>query len=308
MLTTIIPRQGIHHSGEGAPGLFSYKKIMKRILVPCDFSKPSKEAFHTAVAIAQNTNGTVTVLHVMFPQTIYDPNFLGDPMTVAPTAEFIESLRADAQKAFESLKSSLDKDAPPTEFEIQVGGLLESIQTITKNKKIDLVVMGTSGTSGLEEIVIGSNTERVVRFSKVPVLAVRTALHVSSIKNIALPTTGALDQTTFISRVKALQHFFKARLHVLLINTPVSFRSEAEGHEVLTEFARHYQLEDYELHFKSYFHEDEGIIDFAATAHIDLIAMGTHARKGLSHLFSGSVTEDVVNHTHKPIWTSSLEK
>jgi len=281
---------------------------MKRILVPCDFSTPSKAAFDTAVAIAKKSNGTVTVLHVMFPQTVYDPNFLGDPMIIPPTRELIESLQAEAQKAFDNMKSALGKDTPATEFELQVGGLVQSIHAVTENKKIDLVVMGTSGSSGLEEIVIGSNTERVVRFSKVPVLAVRTPFTPGSIRNIVLPTTGALDQTTFVAKVKTLQHFFGARLHVLLINTPASFRSEAEGSEVLREYAKHYQLENYELHFKSYFHEDEGVIDFARTRHMDLIAMGTHARKGLSHLFSGSVTEDVVNHANTPIWSSNLDK
>jgi nucleotide-binding universal stress UspA family protein len=281
---------------------------MKRILVPCDFSKPSKEAFNTAAAIARKSHGTVTVLHVMFPQTLYDPNFVGDPMAIIPSQQFVDSLREDAKKAFESMKSALGKNAPEIELEILAGGLLESIHTVTQSKKIDLVVMGTSGTSGLAEVFIGSNTERVVRFSKTPVLVVRTAPVLDSIKNILLPTTGALDQTGFVSQVKELQQFFGAKLHILYINTPLSFRRDAEGLALLQEFVRHYKLENCELHFKSYFHEDEGIIDFAVNGNMDLVAMATHARKGLSHLFSGSVTEDVINHAKTSIWAYSLEK
>jgi len=281
---------------------------MKHILVPCDFSKPSKEAFLTAAAIARKSHGTVTVLYVMFPQTLYDPNFLGDPMVIMPTPQYVDSLQEDARKAFESMKASLGKNAPEIEFEILTGGLLESVHTVTRNKKIDLVVMGTSGTSGLAEVFIGSNTERVVRFSKTPVLVVRKAQPLDSIKNILLPTTGALDQTAFVQQVKALQQFFGAKLHVIYINTPINFRRDAEGMALLREFAKHYQLENYELHFKSYFHEDEGIIDFAVNADMDLVAMATHARKGLAHLFLGSVTEDVINHAKTSIWTSSIEK
>jgi nucleotide-binding universal stress UspA family protein len=284
------------------------KKNMKRILVPCDFSKPAKEAFHTAVAIARKSHGTVTVLHVMFPQTLYDPNFVGDPMVIMPSTQFVNSLQDDAKKAFEEMKSSLGNNAPEIEFEIRMDGLVESIRTVTQNKKIEIVVMGTSGTSGLAEIFIGSNTERVVRFSKTPVLVIRTAQVADWIKNILLPTTGALDQIEFVSKVKELQQFFGAKLHVLYINTPVSFRRDAEGLALLREFARHYKLENYELHFKSYFHEDEGIIDFAVSSNMDMVAMATHARKGLSHLFLGSITEDVINHAKTSIWTSCLDK
>jgi len=229
-------------------------------------------------------------------------------MVIAPTQEFIDSLQDDAKKAFENMKSALGENAPETELETLAGGLMESIDIVTRSKKIDLVVMGTSGTSGLAEVFIGSNTERVVRFSKTPVLVIRTEPALDSIKNILLPTTGALDQTGFVSRVKELQRFFQAKLHVLYVNTPLNFRRDAEGMALLREFARHYQLENYELHFRSYFHEDEGIIDFAVNSNMGLVAMATHARKGLSHLFLGSVAEDVVNHAKTAIWTAGLEK
>jgi nucleotide-binding universal stress UspA family protein len=306
-MTRVILQAVNHHSLSALARLFFLKKNMKRILVPCDFSEPSKEAFNTAVAIASKSQGTVTVLHVLLPQTLYDPNFVGDPMMIIPSSQFVDSLQEDAKKAFEGMKSAVGKNAPEIEFEIQTGGLLDSIHNVTRNKKIDLVVMGTTGSSGLAEVFIGSNTERVVRFAKTPVLAVRTAPAIDSIKNILLPTTGALDQTGFVTQVKELQQFFQAKLHLLYINTPLSFRRDAEGQALLREFAKHYQLENCEFHFKSYFHEDEGIIDFAVNADIDLVAMATHARKGLSHLLSGSITEDVINHAKTPIWTFSLD-
>lgn len=279
---------------------------MKRILVPCDFSKPSREAFKMAVDIASKSNGTVTVLRILYMPTIYAPNFIGDSIAYNPL--LITSMEEDAKKDFEEMKKTYGNGSVSIDLEIQVGGIIDCIKRISEEKKIDLVLMGTSGSSGLDEALIGSNTEKVVRFSEVPVLAVRTAPNLSSLKTILLPTTANLDQTKFIEHVKKLQTFFNATLHILLINTPTNFRPDAEAKEALEEFVKHYHLKDYALHFKSYRNEDEGIIDFAYTNKADLIAMATHSRKGLAHLFSGSVTEAVVNHIQTPVWTFSIRK
>jgi nucleotide-binding universal stress UspA family protein len=279
---------------------------MKTILVPCDFSKPALEAFKMAVDIASKFDGTVTVLHVVYVPALYDPNFIGD--TVAFNPSFLASLEDDAKKAFEIMRK---EHGGKLKIDLQVvsGGIIESIHRITEEKKIDLIVMGTSGASGLQETLIGSNTEKVVRFSNVPVLAVRRASDVNSFRNMLLPTTGSLDQTDFIAKVKQLQEFLKATLHILLINTPGNFRRDAEAKQALEEFAKHYHLKEYQLHFKSYRTEEEGIIDFVSSSATVLVAMATHQRRGLAHLFSGSVTEDVVNHIQNtPVWTYSVRK
>jgi nucleotide-binding universal stress UspA family protein len=281
---------------------------MKRILVPCDFSAPAQEAFATAVAIAQQSNGSVYVLNVVPLPLLYEPNLMGEALLMNYDPDLAKSLQDDARKAFDKMNAKLGKNARMVEFESTVGSLVETIQSKVDSQNIDLIVMGTWGSSGFAEIFIGSNTEKVVRFAATPVLAVREAPVVSSIKNILLPTTCGLGQTAFIAELKKLQEFFKARLHVLLINTPLSFKRDAEGLEALNEFIKHYRLENYELHFKSYHHEDEGIMDFASEGNMDMIAMGTHGRKGLAHLFVPSVTERVVNHTGIPIWTYRLKK
>lgn len=167
--------------------------------------------------------------------------------------------------------------------------------------------MGTSGSSGFSEVFIGSNTEKIVRFSTVPVLTIRKSFSLKSIKNILVPSTLQLDQTKFIKNLKEVQDFFGAKLHILLVNTPIHFRTNAEANEALQEFAMHYKLKNYKTHFCNYTREEDGIIDFAYSKNMDLVAMATHARKGLAHLINTSVTENVVNHIQSPIWTFSLK-
>lgn len=246
------------------------------------------------------------LLHAIAMPNLYTTGFSGEPLAFDPV--YFTKMEEDAKKELEKMKAKATAYSVKATTEVVYGELTGVIKRIIEVNTIDLVVMGTSGASGLAEIFVGSNTEKVVRLSPVPVLAVRTFVDIQSVKHILLPSTLDLNQTDFMNRVKELQEFFGATLHILLINTPAHFRRDAEAREALEEFAKHYQLKNYKTHFRNYTHEDEGIIDFASDQQMNLIAMATHARKGLAHLFNGSITEDVVNHVQMPIWTYGLNK
>jgi nucleotide-binding universal stress UspA family protein len=278
---------------------------MKQILVPCDFSGPSIEGFKMAVDIASKSDGSITVLHAISLPSISDPIVSGEPIVYSQA--FFSAVEEDVKNAYAAMVQRYGKSAK-VNLDIEGGGLFEVVKSITEKRHVDLIVMGTTGTTGATRTLIGSNTEKAVRFSRVPVLAVRKASDINSIKNILLPETGDFNHTDFISKVKILQEFLKAKLHILLVNTPVNFKRDDEGKETLEEFAKHYQLENYVLHFQSYRNEEEGILDFSSSNKMDLIAMATHSRRGLSHLLSGSITENVVNHGRIPVWTYSIRK
>lgn len=280
---------------------------MKRILVPCDFSVPSREAFKLAMNIASKTNGEVTVLHAIYIPVLYDPTLAG-ASTLAYDPVFLSGVEEDAKKRFEQMKKDLPSGTIKTSIQIIQGTVVSAITRVIETQKIDLVIMGTTGASGFQEVFIGSTTEKVVRHSPVPVLAVRTAPELASIKKILLPTTLSLNQAEFIHKVKELVYFFDSTLHILLINTPLHFKPDAEAKAALEEFVEHYKLNNYKLHFRNYRSAEEGIIKFANDEQIDLIAMATHAWKGVVHLFTGSITEDVVNHIKCPVWTYCLKK
>lgn len=279
---------------------------MKNILVPCDYSLISKEAFKMAVDIASRTEGSVTVLYVIFLPTIYTPDYVGDLLTY--NGEYVADMEKEARRSFEELRGQRLNVHAEFGFEVVAGDITVSIQNVIEKRGIDLVVMGTTGASGLKEVFIGSNTEKVVRHVKVPVLVVREPVDLNAIRNILVPTSCGLNETEFISHLKLWQSFLKAKLDVLLVNTPGHFRSNLEGMEELRSFVKHYHLQDYELHFQNHFAEEEGILDFVSKHKPICVAMSTHGRKGLAHLFSHSIAEHVVNHIDVPIWTFQLAR
>ncbi|GCC50417.1 universal stress protein [Chryseotalea sanaruensis] len=279
---------------------------MKKIVVPCDFSDPSIEAFKFAVKLAKKSEGKVIVVHVIDLPIFYESTFGMQPYTFDPS--FIKELEKYAKEKFESLKSTYGEGHRDLLFVNPFGAVTPMLQQEIDLQKPDIVVMGTHGVSGLKEYLVGSNTEKIVRHAHVPVVAVRTCIPIEKIKNIVFATTLDLNQTALIKKVKELQSFFSAMLHVIVINTPEDFKRDKDLQEALENYVQHYHLEHYTLNKRTDINEMEGILSFAKEVKADLIAMATHGRRGLFHLLTGSIAEDVVNHGTAPVWTCSLRE
>lgn len=280
---------------------------MKKILVPCDFSAPSKEAYKFALEIASISKGEIYVAHHIELPLIYETTI--GLQTRLVDSEDRKKLSERATQAFKRLRESFYAPAnTEVHFEMIDDFLLPGIPTFISEHNIDLVVMGTSGSSGLEEFFIGSNTEKIVRYSPVPVIAVKKASGYGAIQNIVFPTDLDLNQSDLLAHVVELQNFFKAKLHILTVATPSHFRTDEEADEALTDFARHYRLKNYTLNFRSDYNERDGILNFAKEIQAKMIALGTHSNKGLKHLVSGSIAESVVNHLECSVWTYSIGK
>jgi nucleotide-binding universal stress UspA family protein len=278
---------------------------MKKILVPCDFSAPALEAYYFAMNIAAQSHADVFVLKVIDLPVAYETVFNASPYYFNPS--IMKEIEEGAKNDFEKLKGKHPRKERVT-FTALHGPVTDTIRQFIAEHKIDLVVMGTHGSSGLKELFVGSNTEKVVRFSPAPVVAVRKAVALSEIKNIVFPTTLQLDQAHLLTQVKELQSFFSAKLHLLIVNTPFNLRRTKDEMNMMEEYAKHYKLENYTLNTRNDFSEKEGIINFVHELKAEMIAMGTHGHRGLAHLFEGSLTEDVVNRIDCLVWTFSMRK
>jgi nucleotide-binding universal stress UspA family protein len=277
---------------------------MKKILVPCDFSKPAINAYRFALDVAAKANGTVHLLHVIELPVLYDT-------VLMPALSFeqalLKELKEKTETEFEKIIGKYSSEGVKVFTNVVFGSPSKVILEYTKNESIDLVIMGSHGVSGLREIFVGPNAERIVRSSSVPVLVIKH-YYKGPVKNIVFPTDlGTEEQEDLILKVKELQNFFKAHLHLVWINTPLNFTSDTITHERLDAFAKRFKLKDYTINIFNHPSEEEGIIRFTRLIKGDLIAMSTHGRKGIAHFINGSVTEDVANHTENLIWTYSLK-
>ncbi|WP_221393541.1 universal stress protein [Dyadobacter sp. NIV53] len=279
---------------------------MKKILVPFDFSFSAREAYKFALDIAVANSGEILVLKVIEPAIVYGNGMPGQPYSYPDPVLYSGELTEDLSKEFDEIKESFDKPLVPVYFSVESGDITDTILRTIQEKEIDLVVMGTTGASGMKEFLIGSNTEKIVRFSSVPVLAVHKAQPLSAIKKIVFPTTFDLDQHALVNGIKALQNSLNAELYLLYVSTPASPFSDKEAMVNLENFAKFYSLHDYKLNIYHHHHEQHGILAFAKGLEHSIIAMATHGNKGITHLLFGSIAEDVVNHAKAQVWTYAI--
>jgi nucleotide-binding universal stress UspA family protein len=279
---------------------------MKRILVPCDFSSEAINALRSAVEFARPQRAEIHVLHVIELPVIPDPLLM--PVLTYENS-LLEELKGKAKRTFDGLQVEFkDADIRPI-YTTLFGPVSGVILSYIKEHSIELVVMGTKGASGIQEVLVGSNTEKIVRASVCPVLVVRQHLKLDAIRNIAFPTNIDFQlMEDLMQKVKALQLFFKATLHLVWINTPGNFSNDDITLARLHDFAKRYMLINFTTNIFNDKLEESGIIRFAHHINADLLIMATHGRKGLAHMFGGSLTEDVVNHADLPVWTLSLSE
>jgi nucleotide-binding universal stress UspA family protein len=274
---------------------------MKKILVPCDFSAAAIEAFKFAVAIASKSNGTVNLLHVVELPVLYDSAAI-----MSFEQAYMDDRRKEVEADFAKLRKKWAKDKPiKVKVHVEYGAIVHVIRRMILETKADLVILGTHGAKGLKDFTVGSNTEKIVRTSPVPVFSLKKEL--KSVKNNVLPTPPDFSQEQLTMEVKELQNFFGAKLHVLFVNTPAFFHTDAQIRHVMNDFAKRFMLKNFTVNVYNDISEEEGIRNFSAQVKADLIAMRTHGRRGIAHLAVASVAEAVVNHIDCAIWTHVLK-
>ena len=277
---------------------------MKIILVPCDFSQLAIDAYRYALDIASQSKGVVHLLHVAEYPVGREPILT----SIAEMEEnLIQDIHAKIAIEFDKITSLYFNENVTVISEMEFGIPSKKILNYILDHSIDLVVMGSHGTRGLHELLIGSNAEKIVRTASVPVLVLKNYFQ-TPIKNIVFPNTFDIEfQEDLVVQIMALQDFFNAQIHLLWINTPFNLISESVIHTKLKDFASHYSIKNYTTNVISSRNEEGGILNFAKSVGSDLIAMGTHGRKGIKHLLLGSVAEDVMNHSDILIWTYALQ-
>jgi len=283
---------------------------MKRILVPTDFSSHAENALKVAAKLAKKHDGEIYLLHMLnLPvhllsdnDTVPD-NFGTSDAGGPPEAMFYMKM---AHRRFQDI---LDADylADITVHEtIQNHQIFEGIIDTAHKHNVDLIVMGSQGASGVEEMIIGSNTEKVVRTSDVPVLVIKKEHTDFEINSLIFPCEFTNEYKNSFLKVVEFANKLDAKIHLLMVNTPNKFITTAAAEERMNNFIADVNLKDVSLNIYNDVSIEKGIMNFSETVDADIIAMSTHGRKGLSHFFNGSLSEELVNHAKRPVVTFKI--
>lgn len=277
---------------------------MKRILVPTDFSDHAEYALKVAAQIARKNNGEIYLLHMLeLPHVgdgIGESNAVGSSTNVPEVMFFMEKTR----ERFNEVLSAPYLEGITVVEAIQFERAFEGIIEHSKKHNIDLVVMGSHGASGFREMFIGSNTEKVVRTSDIPVLVIKKEDGQFNPQNFVFASDFSSEIKKPFQNVVKFANAFDTNLHLVYINTPNDFKSTHAAEKLIHDFAASANLTNgYTTHVYNDINVEKGILHFANRINADLIGMCTHGRQGLAHFFNGSISEDLVNHAVRPVVT-----
>ena len=280
--------------------------MYKKILVPIDFSSESANAVDTAASLAKNEGSEMILLNVIEdPYTNVFKTMGGGGFDDPRDSTFVVELKRRIEEKLQSLVENLNKAGVSASFQIKIGNVFGTISAYIDEVSADLIIMGSKGASGLDEVLVGSITEKVVKYVHCPVITVKDKVDLNHINSIVYPTDLKEEQEKVLNDIKVLQKKHNAHLHLVKVYDS-DFITRKEVEERMKKFAGHFKLEDYSITAIKHPDEAEAILQFAENNQADMIAMATHFRRGLEVLFNTRISKNVVNHAKRPIWTKRV--
>ncbi|PWK17233.1 universal stress protein [Xanthomarina spongicola] len=277
---------------------------MNKIIVPIDFSEHSEYALEAAVKLAKNGDTEILALHML---EISDAVLNKTDSEQQQKAIFFLRL---AEKRFnEFLDKPYLKNVNITPI-VKHFKVFSEVNDVALEHNADLIIMGSHGSSGLSEIFVGSNTEKVVRHADIPVLVLKHKFEKDNFKDVVFASDFSSKSVAVYLKASKLFKALNAKLHLLYVNLPSDrFKSTNEIDEIVATFlmTADGNLDNLQhINFVSDYTVEKGVLNFANKIGADLIAVATHGRTGIAHFFEGSISEDIANHAILPVMTFKL--
>ncbi len=296
--------------------------VNKCVLVATDFSEYSKVALDICLGVSKCMKTKLYVLHTI-EKLPHDYRHLLSSTTHSNMKQKLE------EEAMEKIKAMLPGELLENEDIIPIvrfGKPFLEIIKVAKEKKVDLLAIGTHGRAGVDRVILGSVAERVVRKAHCPVMVIRGRKYVG-FKRIIVPIDLSDCSRIALEYAAATARAHKSKLTILHVFEESFVKpyvnaanSEEEANEIIKEIERVNESKydeflktvdlrgvEYEKLLKKGIPESD-IVETAMEQQANLIVMGTHGRSGIKHILIGSTAEEVVRNVHCDIIIVKPEK
>ena len=273
---------------------------IKKILVPYDFTETSERAVTEAITLAKLLKADIILIHIIEFKA-YQFSVLPDIQTVFPLPpefEIAVKIRMD------TIQKRIEKEFNMTpEVFIITGNVDSEIINFSKNKNIDLIVMGTHGTSGYTELFIGSNAQRVVTLSDIPVLTIQKEKKKVGFSNILLPIDDSLHSREKVNLAINIADLFGAQINILGL-PHTSNKKELDKFKIKLESVEKIVHAD-NLPYKTTITQGHNLaqsaMDYAVKNQCDLIVINSGHESRTTGIFLGAFAQQIVNHSKIPV-------
>lgn len=275
---------------------------MKKILLPIDFSKHSEYAAKLTSKIAKKTDGEIHLVHMIELPSGFKDMAAGAYVTIPESMLYIKMIK----EKLLNYKNTFFPEFNNVQHAIRFQNPYEGIRDYSKKINADLIVMGSKGQTALEEILIGSNTEKTVRNSEVPVIITKKDNDNFKLKKLLFASTFGNDEVRAFEKFLDFATKFKSKIYLLKVNTPNHFENTTVSKNKIEAFIEKYKITNYTINVYNDQSIQNGILNFSNENNIDLVSLATHGRSGLSQFFNSSVSIDLSKNILKPVLTFKI--
>ncbi|MDZ7773055.1 MAG: universal stress protein [Balneolaceae bacterium] len=271
------------------------KEPIRNIYFPTDFSQASEKALPYAAEIARRTGATLTIVHVS-----------EEPIDLAPSSrDKKQEVTAQARERFQKLKDRLMVDETYRDLEITTsllsGNPVVNLLDMVRERKPDLLVMGTQGAGNAHRALMGSMASGIISQSPVPVMVIPPESQFNDFQNIHFATDYKEGDLKALRWTADFSKLFKAKLGVVHIAEEKSFRNEMDyrGFRSLAAEATGKPKLPMHLAYNGDFHE--GINTFMNEHDTSLLIMTRYKKSFFDALLSAARTREMGLFGQRPL-------
>jgi len=305
-------RASTHRRGDRAPEL-----AIRRMLVPIDFSPPSRAALAFARPLVEKFQAELHLVHVFAAD--YPLASMAALPLVVPQIEVERRVRSHLQSAAKRETAIIRRE----NVHARKGRPFQEICRLARELRVDLIVTATRGRTGLKHLALGSTAERVVRHAPCPVLVVHrhggpAKRRPPALQKILVPVDFSACAVKALVYAQALARKFDSRLvlfhsidlHYYSTNPelilydlpPLLAAAEKSARDQMQELFEGTDWDGIEVEtVVESGHAGEQICRQAEKRGTELIVTSTHGKTGLAHIFIGSTAEYIVRHAPCPV-------
>lgn len=273
------------------------KPAITRILIPMDFSETGYLALEHGAFMASLFKAELYLLHVMelfeLPYTLYDP------LLIRPSDdEFQNNINNSMEEEAQKIRKQYGLNVIPI---VTRGRVVTEIIETAKNKKIDLIVMGTHGAKGFEEFFIGSNAHRTVTVSPCPVITIQTQAQKKGFTKIVAPFDNTLHSRQKVDYLILLAKQYGAFVHILGLMT----EDDDENKFMIKIESVKDALKHAKINFDCKIVRGTNLaieaMSYSNLVQGDLIMTMTDHESHLNGIFVGAFAKQIINHSKIPV-------
>jgi len=283
--------------------------MIRRILVPTDFMPKSEYALEVACQIAAKVGAKIDLMHIVEIPFAVKSEIEEKPEEEQGTNKLMDEIVLSAATKLDRMSSHYDNYGVEISTSVRLDRLPDRIAELIVNEEFDLLVLGGSEVSKMDEFIQKTHPEKIVELAGRPVVTINKLNRGFSPKKILLPTNLKDNWEKFLPFMGDLYRIYEPELYLLYVNTPSDFTTSREINELYQQFTKtNSGLPPHQFHIYQDKQIKDGIIHFSEEIQSELVVVVSNRQWNFTRIIKGDITEYLVSNFEVPLITFNIKR